>query len=150
MIDIREALKDDADFIIRSQKNLARETENLVLDDETLRKGVNAVFLNPSLGKYTIALLDGENAGCLLTLTEWSDWRNSSVLWIHSVFVEEQFRNKGIYKALYNYLKAKVEASPEFAGLRLYVDHTNLKAKTVYERLGMNAEHYALYEWMKS
>jgi ribosomal protein S18 acetylase RimI-like enzyme len=35
-------------------------------------------------------------------------------------------------------------------GIRLYVDKTNTKAMKVYEKLGMNGEHYGLFEWMKS
>ena len=46
-------------------------------------------------------------------------------------------------------MKALAELEPSVRGLRLYVDKRNDKAKKVYEALGMNGEHYALYEWMK-
>jgi hypothetical protein len=34
-------------------------------------------------------------------------------------------------------------------GLRLYVDKHNKSAQEVYEKLGMNKDHYELYEWLK-
>jgi len=35
------------------------------------------------------------------------------------------------------------------AGLRLYTDKSNRQAREIYEKLGMNKEHYHLYEWLK-
>ena len=42
------------------------------------------------------------------------------------------------------------EYATKLRGLRLYVDKTNTRAQKVYENLGMNGEHYHLYEWMKT
>ena len=42
-----------------------------------------------------------------------------------------------------------MEQSPDFKGIRLYVDKRNAAARAVYERLGMTREHYELFEWMK-
>jgi hypothetical protein len=42
-----------------------------------------------------------------------------------------------------------VEADASLGGLRLYVDKRNISAQIVYESLGMNGEHYQLYEWLK-
>ena len=33
--------------------------------------------------------------------------------------------------------------------MRLYVDLRNAPAQAVYTRLGMNGEHYRVFEWMK-
>lgn len=148
-IKIRPGLLFDIPHIASFQVKMALETENLKLDPPTVDKGVAAVFDDPSKGKYWIAELDGKVVGSLLTIPEWSDWRNGTVLWIHSVFVEESFRGKGIYKKMYEHLKKMVEDSRDLRGLRLYVDKTNLNAQKVYDKLGMSAEHYALYEWMK-
>jgi ribosomal protein S18 acetylase RimI-like enzyme len=149
-IKIRPGLLFDIDIIADFQVKMAFETENgLKLDPSTVNKGVSAVMDDPSKGKYWLAEVDGKVAGCLLTIPEWSDWRNGTVLWIHSVYVPEEFRKMGVYKALYNHLKDMVQTSNEYRGLRLYVDKTNSRAQEVYEKLGMNGEHYHLYEWMK-
>ena len=85
----------------------------------------------------------------LLIIREWSDWRAAFVLWIHSVYVIKEFRGQGVYKTLYKSIKDMVQKSDEFAGIRLYVDKTNLNATKVYEKLEMNDEHYNLFEWLK-
>ena len=149
-ISIRPGLLFDIETIADFQIRMAFETETLKLDHATVIKGVSAVFDDPSKGKYWIAESDGHVVGCLLTIPEWSDWRNGTVLWIHSVYVLEKFRQLGIFKKLYLHLKNMVEESSDLRGLRLYVDKSNLKAQRVYESLGMSGEHYHLFEWLKN
>lgn len=137
------------DIIVNFQKQMAFETEELKLDEVVLRAGVTGVFDNQSRGKYLVALREGEVVGMLFYLSEWSDWRNAEVLWIHSVFVTLEYRGQGFYKAMYEHMKQMVTSSDKYAGLRLYVDKNNLNAQKVYEKLGMSKEHYELYEWLK-
>lgn len=146
---IRPGLLFDISVIADYQIKMALETENMQLDPSTVEKGVTAVFDDPSKGKYWLAEIGGNVVGCLLTIPEWSDWRNGTVLWIHSVYVHPDFRQHGVYKALYGHLKNMVNESPDMRGLRLYVDKTNSRAQKVYETLGMSGEHYHLFEWMK-
>jgi ribosomal protein S18 acetylase RimI-like enzyme len=148
-IKIRPGLLFDILVIAEYQIKMAAETENMKLDPPTVELGVSAVFDDPSKGKYWLAEVNGQVVGCLLTVPEWSDWRNGTVLWIHSVYVHPDFRKHGVYRKLYSHLKEMVETSRELRGLRLYVDKTNEKAQKVYEALGMSGEHYHLYEWLK-
>jgi ribosomal protein S18 acetylase RimI-like enzyme len=148
-IKIRPGLLFDIDIISDFQVKMALETENMKLDPPTVNLGVTAVMDDPSKGKYWLAEVDGNVVGCLLTVPEWSDWRNGTVLWIHSVYVQDEFRKHGVFKSLYTHLKDMVNEAPDLRGLRLYVDKTNTKAQKVYESLGMSGEHYHLFEWMK-
>lgn len=148
-ITIRPALKTDRDAIAGFQVAMALETENYALDIATVTKGVEAVLNQEHLGTYYVAVIGHEVIASLLTTYEWSDWRNSTVLWIQSVFVKREHRNKGVYGHLYQHVKAKVENDASLCGVRLYVDRTNLTAQEVYTRLGMNGEHYRVFEWMK-
>jgi len=50
---------------------------------------------------------------------------------------------------MYNYILAQVNDSVEVAGLRLYVDMKNIAAREVYTNLGMNGDHYQVFELMK-
>ena len=84
-----------------------------------------------------------------LAIPEWSDWRNATVMWIHSLYVIPQARKKGVFSKMFRNLKKQVQQSSELAGLRLYVDKQNEPAQKVYEKLGMNKHHYELYEWLK-
>lgn len=146
---IRPALPGDAPAIVEFQMLMARETESLELDRDTVRRGVEAVFAAPAKGRYWIAERAGRIAGCLLTTYEWSDWRNGTVFWIQSLYVLPEERGRGIYRALYEHLKREVEMNPDLKGIRLYVDRRNARAQRVYARLGMTCEHYDLFEWMK-
>ena len=146
---IRPGLLFDIQVIADYQVKMAWETEQLKLDPPTVELGVAAVFDDPSKGKYWLAEVKGEVVGCLLTVPEWSDWRNGTVLWIHSVYVKPDFRKHGVFRKLYSHLKTMVEGSKDLRGLRLYVEKTNGPAQKVYESLGMSGEHYHLYEWLK-
>lgn len=136
-------------FIVDSQIKMARETEDYDLNRESVSAGVMAVIEDSLKGNYFIALKGDQAIACLLTVPEWSDWRNKTVLWIHSVYVVESYRKQGIYKKMYQHLKEIVIASSEYAGLRLYVDKRNTNAIDVYHKLGMESQHYSLCEWLK-
>jgi GNAT superfamily N-acetyltransferase len=150
MITIRSAIQTDARFIAKSQIEMARESESLILDIVTVAKGVSAVFANPAMGGYIVAESDGKLVGCALTLYEWSDWRNGNVIWIHSVYVVPELRRAGVFRTMYGHLKEKVSRDTSLRGLRLYVERKNEIAQKVYESIGMSKEHYEMYEWLKS
>ena len=149
MINIRKARPSDSEHILELQLQMAQETERLQLDRDVVRKGVRGVFEEPARGTYWVAEQEGRVLGVLLTIPEWSDWRNGTVLWIHSLYVVAEARKRGVFKKLYMNLKRQVEESDELMGLRLYVDKRNEPAQEVYEKLGMNKDHYELYEWLK-
>jgi GNAT superfamily N-acetyltransferase len=149
MIAVRPARPSDSGLIVRFQILMARETEGLELDPATVERGVAAVFADPAKGEYRVAEADGQVVASLLTTPEWSDWRAATVLWIQSVYVVPEERGRGVYRALYEDLRRRVESSPGLAGLRLYVDRRNAAARSVYEKLGMTREHYELFEWLK-
>jgi ribosomal protein S18 acetylase RimI-like enzyme len=148
VVHYREAVPADASAIIEFQLAMARETEDLELDRGILTSGVNAVVADPALGRYYVAEDDGRVIGSLMITYEWSDWRNGMVWWIQSVYVIPDFRRRGVYAALYSHVKEIVEQST-VRGIRLYVDKRNAAAQEVYTRLGMNGEHYVVFEWMK-
>jgi ribosomal protein S18 acetylase RimI-like enzyme len=147
---IRVAEKIDIAVITDFQIKMAKETENLDLNPETVKKGVTAVFSDPNLGKYFVAETESGVCASLMLTPEWSDWRNSKVLWIQSVYVLPEFRKSGIFKKMYLHLKSLVENSESYSGLRLYVDKSNHVARNVYRQIGMNGEHYEVFEWMKN
>ena len=146
----RDASPSDAAAIVEFQVAMARETEDVALDRAILTRGVDAVFRDSSLGRYYVAEANGEVIGSLLITYEWSDWRNGMVWWIQSVYVVPEYRGRGVYAGLYAHVKAFVEGDPSIRGIRLYVDNRNVVAQKVYTRLGMQGEHYRVFEWMKS
>lgn len=147
---IREATEKDIPHLLDFQLKMALETENITLEISSLTLGVNRLFKDPTKGRYYVAQENDEVIGCLMTTFEWSDWRNGTVLWIQSVYVAKDHRGKGIYKKLYSHIKQLVNDDPDLKGIRLYVDKNNHDAQEVYKNLGMNGEHYSVFEWMKN
>ncbi len=145
---VRRATIADAPAIVGFQCLMARETQGMELDRAVVQRGVAAVFDDPAKGAYWIADLDGRTVASLLTVPEWSDWRNTTVCWVHSVYVEPDARRQGVFSAMYRHLRERVEASVDLAGLRLYTERDNRVAQNVYESLGMSRERYLLYEWL--
>lgn len=146
---IRQASPEEADVIQGFQLAMALETENIYLDETTVGKGVQAVFTDPSNGVYYVAEVEGRIVSSLLTTFEWSDWRNGTVLWIQSVYVVPEYRQRGVYSAMYQHIKQLVQNDKKLKGIRLYAEKSNYTAQLVYEKSGMSAEHYQLYEWLK-
>ena len=147
-VQTRPAGAGDVETIASFQCRLASESEAITLDPAIVRKGVQAVINDPTKGRYLLADIDGRTIGCLMIIREWSDWRNAEVWWIHSLYVPPEFRRRGVLRAMYGHLKATVEADQSLRGLRLLVEKDNRVAMAAYEVLGMDGDHYKLYEWM--
>lgn len=146
---VRQATRSDSASIVEFQLSMAWETEELKLNEPTVIKGVAAVFEDPAKGIYYVAETEGKVVGSLLTTFEWSDWRNGTVLWIQSVYVRPEYRKRSIFSKLYKHIQEKVNGNSNLRGIRLYADKTNIPAHGVYEHLGMTAEHYQMFEWIK-
>lgn len=150
MISIRAAKFKEIQDIIEFQILMARETENLELDRKELTHGVEAVFEDRARGVYYVAVSEEEQVvGCLMTTFEWSEWRNGQVLWIQSVYVKPEYRGQGIFKKLFGHIKNIMNEDKSVKGIRLYAEKDNLRAHNVYQNLGMNNDHYLLFELMK-
>jgi ribosomal protein S18 acetylase RimI-like enzyme len=149
MIEVRKALKDEAPIIMEFQLKMAMETEGIKLESEVLFSGIQRVFERPELGCYYVACINQQVVASLLITYEWSDWRNKIVYWIQSVYVDKAYRRMGIYSKMYEHIKSLVVDNETIGGVRLYVDKTNHTARETYARLGMNGEHYMVFEWMK-
>jgi GNAT superfamily N-acetyltransferase len=148
MMQIREAIQTDAPALIDFQQKMAWETERLELNKALVTKGVNALFMDAGKGRYYVAEDDGKIIASLLITYEWSDWRNCNVWWFQSVYVVPEFRRKGVFRKMYEFIRALAEEQ-DIAGLRLYVETRNHAAQKTYLALGMSSEHYSFYEWMR-
>jgi ribosomal protein S18 acetylase RimI-like enzyme len=143
-LSIRAATAADEDTIVRFNAALAWESEHKRLHEPTLRAGVRAQLADPHKGFYTVAESDGAVVGQTLITFEWSDWRNGWYWWIQSVYVAAEARRGGVFRALFEHLKAKATADPAVIGLRLYVERDNERAQRTYASLGLEEEPYRL------
>lgn len=146
---IRKATIDDAEVIAAYNYNLAKETEDKILDMETLTKGVKELLKDESKGVYHVCEIDGKVAGQIMYTYEWSDWRNGLFLWVQSVYVDAAYRKQGVFKALYQHIKDMCDRDEHIAGIRLYVEKENHTAQNTYQALGMQECNYLIYEYEK-
>jgi len=146
---VRRALDGDIPSIVRFNLSMALETESLVLEPDIIQKGVETVFRENSHGFYIVCEVEEQVQACLMITYEWSDWRNGLFWWIQSVYVEKDFRKKGLYKLMYSFIKSLTDKNDGIAGVRLYVDDDNRKAQNVYKKLGMLKTNYQLFEYSK-
>jgi ribosomal protein S18 acetylase RimI-like enzyme len=145
-ITVRDATREDAEFLVRGNALMALETEGISLELERLRDGVHAVFDEAARGRYFIAEADGARAGQMMITYEWSDWRNGVFWWIQSVYVVPEARRKGVFAALYRHVRAAAVADGRVSGIRLYVENHNEPAMASYERAGMKRTIYQMFE----
>jgi GNAT superfamily N-acetyltransferase len=145
-ITIRSSTPADAERIAEHNAALAHETENVQLDPERLRLGVDAVLRDPAKGFYTVAEANGQVVGQMMVTFEWSDWRNATFWWVQSVYVQPEYRKQGVYRRIYEHVLREAKSRNDVCGVRLYVDKENRTAQQVYERLGLNPAQYAMYE----
>jgi ribosomal protein S18 acetylase RimI-like enzyme len=143
---IRRATIADLPKLVEYNVALARETEEMALDAATVTAGVSHFLKHPEYGYYIVAEIDGQIAGQTMITYEWSDWRNGVIWWLQSVYVAAPYRRQGLYRKLYEYVKASAEADGGVRELRLYVFDQNAAAQRTYESVGMKQSHYLLYE----
>lgn len=145
-VTVRRARQADRDIIARFNAAMAEETEGIRLDPARVAAGVEAVLADPAKGFYLVAETQGRVVGQLLVTFEWSDWRNGYFWWIQSVYVDPEYRSRGVFRKLYSEVMRRARSDDRVCGLRLYVEKENQRAQSAYERLGMRSAPYRIYE----
>ena len=143
---IRKAELSDAAVIADFNVRLAAESEALRLDPAIVAAGVHALLLDPAKGVYFVAETESMVVGQLMITYEWSDWRNANIWWIQSVYVREDFRGRGVFRKLFDYLQGEARRQEGVCSLRLYMHADNSPARQTYEKLGLQRTHYEVYE----
>jgi GNAT superfamily N-acetyltransferase len=137
---------DDLEVVAQFNVALAGESEQLELEPARVRAGVEALLRDPAKGTYFVAVSGGKVIGQLMITREWSDWRNGDYWWLQSVYVRPEFRRRGVFKALFDFIHAEAARTPGVCGLRLYMADGNNRARAAYCRLGMTETHYHVFE----
>lgn len=151
-IGVRPATAEDVDTLTTFSAAMAWETERRRLDVTRLRQGTQAVIDRRERGQFYVAELRQEPpadtvvVGQLLITYEWSDWRNAQFWWIQSVYVTPTWRRHGVYRAMHRTIIDLARSRADVCGVRLYVEGDNAIAKQVYERVGLFASTYRIFE----
>jgi ribosomal protein S18 acetylase RimI-like enzyme len=145
-ITIRQAGLADRTIIAEFNLLLAKESEGLSLEPACVQAGVDAVLKDPAKGVYYVAEAGGAVIGQTMITYEWSDWRNGNLWWIQSVYVKPEFRGQGVFRRLFEHVRALASQQKDVPALRLYVHEDNKRACRSYEKLGMSRTKYEVFE----
>ena len=144
-VKIRKAKNKDIHILAQHNQALANETENIQLNIKTILSGVSKA-LDRGDTHYFVAEFNTEVVGQIMITYEWSDWRNGVLWWIQSVYVRPEYRNKGVFRALFNHIEQLARNRVDVKALRLYVMQDNESGKNTYKALGMRDSQYIVYE----
>ncbi|KYK21935.1 hypothetical protein AYK25_02990 [Thermoplasmatales archaeon SM1-50] len=142
---IRFAQQNDAHVIATQNMALAKESENIILDPDIVLAGVHSVLADINKGFYLVVENNNKIIGQLMITTEWSDWRNKPIWWVQSVYVQKNWRKKGVFTKMLMKLRQYAK-NQNVAFLRLYVCQSNHSALQVYKKVGWNQEPYEMYQ----
>ncbi|MGH7209553.1 MAG: GNAT family N-acetyltransferase [Nitrospiraceae bacterium] len=147
---VRPARMEDVDVLVTFNAAMALETEGRKLDLERLRRGTRRVFDSLTRGFYVVADLPPESSpgviGQLLVTYEWSDWRDATFWWIQSVYVHPDWRRRGVYCRMHEYVRQQARSRSDVCGIRLYVEAGNVGAQAAYRQTGLFPSSYRVLE----
>lgn len=145
-LQIRAASQEDLATITAANIAMALETEHKRLDPDLARRGVQEALNRPEYARFMLAESGGRVVGQCMITYEWSDWRSALFWWIQSVYVDPEFRGRGVFKAIFEHVSELARGSGESCGLRLYVEAENKPAISTYQKLGMRPSGHIVYE----
>lgn len=142
-LSVRIADSRDVEILAHSNMALAWETEKTKLSLPVVTKGVEELLANPRHGFYAVAEVNKQVVGCVF---EWSDWRCGLYWWLQSIYVAPEFRQKGVFSRLYDFLRERASQEKNVCGFRLYVERHNNVAQRTYRSVGMGEAGYEVYQ----
>lgn len=137
----------DAPVLGGFQLQMADETEDTQLTEETVLDGVSQLIRDRHKGFYLVAENERQDlVGCLIITYEWSDWRNGWIWWIGSLFVEKAYRKQGVFTLMLDRV-LEMARIRDVRALRLYMDKDNESARRAYLKSGFTTSRYEVLEY---
>lgn len=128
---------------------MAYETEEKNLNADLVERALNKLILHPVYGYYFFIIDKIQNKFCGMNLVTFEHNINldKTILWLQSVYVEEKYRMKGLFrKLLYKNEDYVLENKNSKKVVKLYMDKDNEKAEKVYYKVGFKMSKDILYE----
>lgn len=146
---IRKAENKDLNTLVHFNNSLALESEHRSLDLDRLTKSMKAILEDERKGVYILACEGDKVVGQIMYVFEWSTWRNANFMWLTDLYVLPQYRRRGIFKLLFNYMMDFYHSRQDIIGLRFYVDKDNQAVVPLYKKVGWKESNYNLWEVKK-
>ena len=146
---VRLAVPQDAETIAENNIKLAEdfyqiEKVTLNIKLQTNKKGVLSAIADKNKGFYVVAEDHGNIVGQIFITSEWSDWRNQEIWWLHRIFVQKDMRRKGILRLLFRDIERRAQDNNVFA-VRLYLHQKNKHAIKAYQKLGLIKSPFKIF-----
>ncbi len=143
MIKIRFATKDDLQEMIGLYVD---NNPKYGSDKERLKEGLSALLDDPNKGNEIIAVSEGEIIGRIHIAKEWSVYRNAEFWMFENVYVSPNWRRKGIYTLMHEWIYSRAKADSNCCGLRFWALEDNLPARNAYHKMQMEGQIVELFE----
>ena len=128
---------------------MAYETEEKTLNADLVQKAIERLLIHPSYGHYFFIIDTNLRKFCGMNLVTFEHNINhdSTILWIQSVFVNENYRMKGLFRKLLYKNEDYILENKNFKKIvKLYMEKENTKAEQVYFKVGFKISKEILYE----
>ena len=146
---VRLAVIQDAETIAKNNMTLAEgfsqiEDVSLYISFRAVKKGVVSAIEDKNKGFYIVAEDRGNVVGQVFVTSEWSDWRNQEIWWLHRIFIQTDMRRKGVLRLLLRDIEKKAQENNIYA-LRLYLHQKNKDAIKAYQKLGLIESPFKIF-----
>jgi len=139
---VRTAHLGDLDALVAFTITEAQDAEDKELNHETVRKGVKAALVDPSIASYwVLENQEGEAIGHISIVKEWSNWSAGYFWWIQSMFIHPKYRGQKLMGRLIEAMRKAAKAENAL-DIRLLVHQDNHRAQKAYRREGFSNGPY--------
>lgn len=132
--------EDRAEFFRMVKKFYAPPTVLHFPSDEVMLSSFDAALDMPELVKGIMFEADGKASGYAVVSMKFETEVGGMATWIEELYVDDEFRNKGIGKEFFEFLKNELQG--KIKRIRLEVGDENDGAKRLYEKLGFEYLDY--------
>ena len=138
---IRKLTADDKEIYIGMAEEFYHSDAVLAPIPRTfIERTVEEALRSDTYAEIFLFEYEGETAGYALIAKTFSQEAGGMVCWIEEVYIRELFRSKGLGREFFEYIENHKDEG--VARLRLEVEEENIRAVSLYERLGYKVLDY--------
>ncbi len=138
---IRKLTADDKEIYIGMAEEFYHSDAVLAPIPRTfIERTVEEALRSDTYAEIFLFEYEGETAGYALIAKTFSQEAGGMVWWIEEVYIRELFRSKGLGREFFEYIENHKDEG--VARLRLEVEEENIRAVSLYERLGYKVLDY--------
>ena len=145
LINVRKAILDDTDAVVDLYMENA-DPSWTTLTREAMKMGIRQLISDPDKGYQIVAESEKVIVGLLRIAPEWSPYRQGTFWWVENVYVIPDWRRKGVYTGMHDFIYKAAKSDNSICGIRLYTDEENYAARKTYLKVGMHGHMTEQFE----